>query len=358
MTWGVGVIGAGPGVAALHLPTLERLRGQFTVVHVADNGGGRAVELAARIGATASHGTAELLADPAVEVVAICSPPAEHARQIHEAIAAGKRAILCEKPLATSEAEAEEVVDACRRAGVVLLVATNHLYDEAWDRAKRHLVALQSEVRSISATVALPPNGRFHDVVTELATGPGVPGAPGGGRRAPDLADPEVAASVVRQLVVGLAVHDLPAVRDLAPDFEGVDFAAAVAPIGYAVGFRSSGIPVLLTAVMLPDGPDPVWRLSIATAADRLHVHFPPAFVHAGSAVVRVRGGDVRETTYRRDADDGYVREWRALAGLLDGSATTEYHEILDDARFAITLADAAADAVRRGLDPVQQVQA
>src|SRR6478735_7665188 len=129
MTWGVGVIGAGPGVAALHLPTLERLRELFSVVHVADNGGGRAAELAARVGATASQGAAELLADPAVDVVAICSPPGEHARQIREAIAAGKRAILCEKPLATSEAEAEEVVDACRRAGVVLFVATNHLYD-------------------------------------------------------------------------------------------------------------------------------------------------------------------------------------------------------------------------------------
>ena len=62
----------------------------------------------------------------------------------------------------------------------------------------------------------------------------------------------------------------------------------------------------------------------------------------------------MRETTYRRDAEDGYVREWRALAALLDGSATAEYHEILDDARFAIALADAAADAVRRGLDPLQ----
>jgi predicted dehydrogenase len=343
MPWGVGVIGAGPGASALHLPTLERLRDDFAVVHLSDRGGGRAAGLAEHLGARASSGTAELLADPAVDVVAICSPPGEHARQIREAVAAGKRAILCEKPLATTDAEAIEAVDACLRAGVVLLVATNHLYDEAWDRAKHHLVAFQSEVRSISATVALPPNGRFHDLVTELPSGPTPL------RGAPDLADPEVAASVVRQLVVGLAVHDLPAVRDLAPDFEGVDFAAPLAPIGYSIGFRSSGIPVLLTAVMLPDGPDPLWRLTIATAADRVDVDFPPAFVHAGSAAVRVRSGDVRETTYRRDAEDGYEGEWRALAALLDGSATTEYHEILDDARFAIALADAAADAVRRG---------
>ena len=31
MPWGVGVIGAGPGVAALHLPTLQRLGDRFTV---------------------------------------------------------------------------------------------------------------------------------------------------------------------------------------------------------------------------------------------------------------------------------------------------------------------------------------
>ena len=141
MTWGVGVIGGGPGVAALHLPTLDRVADLFTVVHLADLGSGRAAELAARIGASASQGTAALLADPAVEVVAICSPPSEHSRQIRECIAAGVRAILCEKPLATTREEAREVVEACRDAGVVILVGTNHFYDEAWERAKHHLVA-------------------------------------------------------------------------------------------------------------------------------------------------------------------------------------------------------------------------
>jgi predicted dehydrogenase len=341
MPWGVGVIGAGPGVAALHLPTLARLTDLFTVVHVADQGSGRADDLAANVGASSSRGTAALLADPAVEVVAICSPPAEHARHIRESLDAGARAILCEKPLATTAEEARAVVDACRRAGVPLLVATNHFYDAAWDRAKHHLVALQSAVRTITVTVALPPNGRYHEAVTEFATAAPSP------RGAPDLADPETAAAVVRQLVLGLAVHDLPAIRDLAPDLEGVDFAAAVPPIGYTVGFRSSGVRVLLTAVMVSDGPDPVWRLGIGTATDRVDVEFPPSFVHAGSATVRVRHGDLRSTTYRREAEDGYLREWRALAALLGGSATMEAHEVLDDAVFAIELADAAAAAIR-----------
>ena len=343
MPWGVGIIGAGPGVGALHLPTLARLGADFTVVHIADNGGGRAGSLAAQVGAAASEGTTALLADPDVDVVAICSPPAEHARQIHDCVAAGVRAILCEKPLATTTEEAQAVVDACRKAGVLLLVATNHFFDEGWDRAKHHLVAFESDVRTISATVALPPNGRYHAAVTELAPTTAPP------RGEPDVSDPEVAAAIVRQLVLGLAVHDLPAVRDLAPDFEGVDFAAAVPPIGYTVGFRASGVRILLTAVMVPDGPDPVWRITVGTSTDRVDVEFPPSFVHAGSATVRVRHDDLRSTTYRRDAEDGYVREWRALAALLDGTATIEYHEVLDDAVFAIELADAAAAAIRAG---------
>lgn len=343
MRWGVGVIGAGPGVAALHLPTLDRVDDRFRVVHLADHGSGRAAELAARLGARASSGTAELLADPAVDVVAICSPPSEHAAQIRAAVEAGARAILCEKPLATTTDEARAVIDACRQAGVVLVVATNHFYDQAWDRAKHHLVALGSDVRSISATVVLPPNSRYHAVVTEsdAATAPQ--------RGGPDLTDRATAAAVVRQLVLGLAIHDLPAVRDLAPDLEAVDFAAAVPPIGYTIGFRSSGVPVLLTAVMVPDGADALWRLTVGTSSDRIDVEFPPSFVHAGSATVRVRTGELRTTTYRRDEEDGYVREWRALAALLDGSATMEYHEVLDDALFAIHLADAAAAAIRAG---------
>ena len=70
--------------------------------------------------------------------------------------------------------------------------------------------------------------------------------------------------------------------RDLAPVIERVVFARAVAPLGYAVGYRASGIPVRLATVMLPDGADALWRLEITTDTDVLTVSFPPAFVHAG----------------------------------------------------------------------------
>lgn len=337
MALGVGIIGAGPGVGALHLPTLARLGGAFRVVHVADAGSGRSAALAARAGARSSAGADALLADPDVEVVAICSPPSEHAAQIIAAVAAGKRAVFCEKPLGTTVAEAEAAVEACRRAGIPLIVGTNHYFDPAWGRAKHHLTVSGGPIVSISVTLALAPNTRYHELVSEPPTAH----AP---RPQPDLGHPEVAAGVVRQLVTGLAIHDLPLVRDLAPRFERVVFARALAPLGYAIGFVAGGIPVQLTTVMLPGGADALWRIAVATAGDRLDVDFPPAFVHAGGARVRVRGADGRDTVYAHDAVDGYVAEWQALAELLEAGLPVEYDELLDDARYGLRLAEAAAD--------------
>jgi hypothetical protein len=100
---------------------------------------------------------------------------------------------------------------------------------------------------------------------------------------------------------------------------------------------------------MLPDGADALWRMSIVTDIDRLDVEFPPAFVHAGSARARVWAADGRYTEYPPDPDDGYVAEWRALAELMGRGRAAEYDHILDDALFAIDLADAAYTAMLAG---------
>lgn len=57
-----------------------------------------------------------------VDVVDICSPTHLHYEMALEAAAAGKH-IVCEKPLARTAHEAREIVNACREAGVQLLVA-------------------------------------------------------------------------------------------------------------------------------------------------------------------------------------------------------------------------------------------
>jgi predicted dehydrogenase len=51
----------------------------------------------------------ELLNDPAIDAVDICTPNAQHFSMAKEALEAGKH-VLCEKPLTTTVAEAEELV--------------------------------------------------------------------------------------------------------------------------------------------------------------------------------------------------------------------------------------------------------
>jgi predicted dehydrogenase len=58
-----------------------------------------------------------LLADPAVDAVHICTPNALHFPMASAALQAGKH-VLCEKPLATASAEARQLANLARQAGV------------------------------------------------------------------------------------------------------------------------------------------------------------------------------------------------------------------------------------------------
>ena len=57
----------------------------------------------------------EVFRDPAIDAVHICTPNAQHYSMAKEALAAGKH-VLCEKPLTTTVAEAEELVALAARA--------------------------------------------------------------------------------------------------------------------------------------------------------------------------------------------------------------------------------------------------
>lgn len=67
-----------------------------------------------------------LIADDAVDIVAITAPNVLHAPIAHAAIAAGKT-VYCEKPLSTTAALALEMTEAAEQAGVVTLVGFNFL---------------------------------------------------------------------------------------------------------------------------------------------------------------------------------------------------------------------------------------
>jgi len=93
------------------------------IAAVGSRSGPRAAEFGARHGAARTYGSyAELLADPAVDVVYVATPHPFHLEAVLAAVQAGK-AVLCEKPLGLRAAETERMVAAARSHGTFLMEA-------------------------------------------------------------------------------------------------------------------------------------------------------------------------------------------------------------------------------------------
>lgn len=117
---GIGVIGVG-SIADMHLGAYAanpavRLVGTYDI----DADRNRAK--AETFGVARAHGSLEdLLADPEIDAVSVCTWNNSHAELAVAALEAGKH-VLVEKPLSRTVAEAEAIADAVRRTGRLLQV--------------------------------------------------------------------------------------------------------------------------------------------------------------------------------------------------------------------------------------------
>src|SRR5579885_1735177 len=96
------------------------------------------VERAARIYGWEEHATdwEEVVARPDVDVVDICTPGDTH-KPIAVAAARAGKVVFCEKPLANTLAEAEAMLEAVRRSGVIHMLCHNDRRAPAVALAKR-----------------------------------------------------------------------------------------------------------------------------------------------------------------------------------------------------------------------------
>ena len=77
----------------------------------------------------------DVITDPEVDAVWICSPSQFHAEQIKAAAANGKH-VFCEKPIATDLPETVEAINACNAAGVKLMIGLQRRFDDNFKRVK------------------------------------------------------------------------------------------------------------------------------------------------------------------------------------------------------------------------------
>jgi 1,5-anhydro-D-fructose reductase (1,5-anhydro-D-mannitol-forming) len=157
---GWGLVGAST-IASEHVIDAIRAQPGHGVVGVMSSNLERGVAYAAKHRIPVSYDSlGALLSDPAVHAVYISTTNELHRDQVLAAAAAGKH-VLCEKPLALNIADARAMVDACRRAGVVM--ATNHhLRNAATHRKIRELVQAGAIGKPLFArvfhAVHLPPH--------------------------------------------------------------------------------------------------------------------------------------------------------------------------------------------------------
>jgi predicted dehydrogenase len=125
----VGIIGTG-FAAETHADALRRLPG-VALVGVASRTPERASESARKVGAAhAYREPGELIADPEIDAVHVCSTNHLHAQYASEALLAGKH-VMCEKPLAIDAQSANDLVAVAETAaasGTVSAVCFNYRY--------------------------------------------------------------------------------------------------------------------------------------------------------------------------------------------------------------------------------------
>ena len=133
---GIGIVGSrfqADCIAA----SVKAMPDEAEVVAVASPTPGNAEAFARRHGIPTSYGDyRDLLRDRRVEMISVSAPNHLHARITIDAARAGKH-VVCEKPLCMTLEEADEMIDACTKAGVLLLYAEELFFAPKYVKAKQ-----------------------------------------------------------------------------------------------------------------------------------------------------------------------------------------------------------------------------
>ena len=136
----VAVLGCGQIARAVHLLILTQMA-QVRVCAIVDCDE-RALDEAGILAPNARRSSSfeEELSNGALDAVIICLPNVYHAASAIAAMRHGLH-VYIEKPIATSVAEAQEVVQAWRETGVTCMVGFNYRFDARYERLREQIAA-------------------------------------------------------------------------------------------------------------------------------------------------------------------------------------------------------------------------
>ena len=130
----VGIVGL--GIGRMHLLAFHELRARYRVVAVCDVDAERATEVAGWLtGVRAETDPEAIWAADDIDVVAICTPPAQHRVQVEAALRSGKD-VICEKPLVASVHEVDELAAISEETGNHVMPIFQYRFGNGLQRLK------------------------------------------------------------------------------------------------------------------------------------------------------------------------------------------------------------------------------
>ncbi|MBM3190140.1 MAG: Gfo/Idh/MocA family oxidoreductase [Chloroflexi bacterium] len=326
----IGVVGCGAIAQVHHLPNLTDLQDLFEVTCVCDISVGAAQYVAKRFHVPKAVTDYRDLLSADVEAVLLCQsdPKTEVAVAVLEA---GKH-LFIEKPMCYSLREADRIISACDKAGVVGQVGYMKVFDPAYEYAKKHVDAMKN-VRFVQVN-HLHPNNALHVRQFDVRY---FNDLPAGSREALAAARTaarreaigDVAPHVERTfyLLAGSMIHDIYGMRVMVGQPTEVvnteiwlNGRAVSTTLAYANGARA-----VATWVDLPDLWDFCETLEVYGDDRRVLVTYPTGFARGILSTITVQGIDESGVSYRQepavDWETAFSRELRHFAACITEGA-------------------------------------
>lgn len=318
----IGIVGCGEATQILHLPSLYQLGEQFQVTALCD----ASRSVVDQVGSDWNipkrfTDERDLIAQDDVDAILIATPNHYHASITMQACEAGKH-VMVEKPMCITLREADEVIAAQKRAGVVVQVAYMRRYAPAFIEACEMVRGLDS-IKLARVHDVIGQNARIISTTSRVVRGNDIPaGVIESGKAKQDAlfreaigdAPPELGRTY--GLLLGLASHDTSAMRELLGMPTAVLYAAQKHGGNYITAALDYGDFVCHLEIGVDGIPRYDTSLTVYGSSKVIHVRYDAPYVRnlpTRLIVTDTVDGSIAQSDTNPGWSDNFTLEWRAF---------------------------------------------